>query len=97
MSARRSKVANRRTVGKLEKSSGLAAFSATISTASEIMMLVMKPMSSMTAGTGTIMNRTTIRVAKGSTAPLTALIQIFALTWAGDMVGRYLPRVASMR
>ena len=90
-------MANSRTVGKLEKSSGLAALSATISTASEIMMLVMNPMSSMIAGTGTIMNMTTISVAKGKAAPLAALIHIFALTWVGDMMGRYLPRVASMR
>ncbi len=61
------------------------------------MMLVMKPMSSITAGTGTIMNSTTISVANGNTAPLAALIQIFALTWVGVMRGRYLPRVASMR
>ena len=97
LSARRSSVANSSTVGKAEKSSGLAALSATISTASEIMMLVMNPMSSMIAGTGTIMNSTTISVAKGSTAPLAALIQIFALIWLGDMRSRYLPRVASMR
>jgi len=97
LSANRSSVANSSTVGKLEKSSGFAAFSATISTASEIMMLVMNPMSSMIAGTGTIMNSTTISVAMGSTAPLAALIQIFALTWAGVIRGRYLPRVASMR
>src|SRR3546814_4819984 len=61
-------------LGKLEKSSGLAALSATISTASEIMMLVMKPMSRTMAGIGTTMNITSISVAIGNIAPLAAPI-----------------------
>src|SRR4051812_29565652 len=75
LSAKRSSVVNRRTVGKEEKSSGLLAFSATISTARLIMMLEMKPTSSSIAGTGTTIRTTIIRVASGSTASRPALAQ----------------------
>jgi hypothetical protein len=61
-------VANSRTVGKDEKSSGLAALSATISTARLIMMLAMKPMSSTKDGTGMTIRPTSIRVQSGRIA-----------------------------
>jgi len=66
---RRSSVANSSTVGKLEKSSGLVTFSATISTARLIMMLKMKPMSSTIAGTGSTRNTTSNKVASGRIEP----------------------------
>ncbi|MBB5985272.1 hypothetical protein HNP60_001246 [Sphingobium sp. B1D3A] len=97
LSASRSRVANSSTVGKLEKSSGLAALSAIISTTRLIMMFAMKPMSSMIAGTGTTMNMTRSRMAKGRTAPFAALLQMRPLTSLRVMVRDYLPKVASMR
>src|SRR4051812_12539305 len=80
LSARRSRVVNRSTVGKEEKSSGLLAFSATISTARLIMMFVMKPTSSSIAGTGTTISTTIIRVASGSTASRPALAHSLRFT-----------------
>src|SRR3954471_1797204 len=74
-SARRSRVVNRRTVGKEEKSSGLATFNATIRTARLIMMLLMKPMSRKVAGIGTTISMTSRSVATGKIAPRPALNQ----------------------
>ncbi len=96
-SERRSRVVNNSTVGKAEKSSGLAAFSATMITARLIMMLVMNPTSSMKAGIGTIMNRTSIRMPSGRIAPRAVWPQILPLTSVRVMSCDYLPRVASMR
>src|SRR3546814_7452244 len=80
LSASRNKVANRRTVGKDEKSSGLTTFSATISTARLIMMLAMKPTSSRVGATGTTISITSINVANGRIAPLPASIQSLRFT-----------------
>src|SRR3546814_12480637 len=92
----RSKVANSRTVGKLEKSSGLAALSATISTDSEIMMLVMKPMSRTMAGIGTTMHITSISVAIGNIADLADPIHNLPFTCV-TVLCTYLLKVASFR
>src|SRR6218665_679289 len=75
-SASLSRVANSRTVGKEEKSSGLATFSATMSTARLIMMLATKPMSRKAAGIGTTISDTSNRMAIGRTAPRDALSHI---------------------
>ncbi len=96
MSERRSSVVNSSTVGKAEKSSGLAALSATISTASEITMLVMKPRSSMIAGIGTTISATSISDATGRIAPRLASIHTRLLI-AVIAISHQTPRLASMR
>src|SRR5689334_6027251 len=73
LSASLSRVVNSKTVGKEEKSSGLATFSATISTARLIMMFETKPMSRKAAGIGTTISETISRIAIGRTAPRDAL------------------------
>jgi hypothetical protein len=70
-------VANNRTVGNDEKSSGLFALSATISTSRLIMTLVIKPMSSSAAGIGTTISATRTSVAIGRTAPRPAFSHNF--------------------
>ncbi len=82
MSDRRSKVANSSTVGKDEKSSGLAAFNATISTARLIMILAMKPISSTNDGTGITISPTSMSVAIGRIAPRPVAIHVFAAMFA---------------
>jgi hypothetical protein len=64
-------------------SSGRVIRIAVIRISTEPVSEIASSMSSRIGGTGTIMNSTTISVAIGSTAPLAALIQIFALTWLG--------------
>ena len=80
LSASLSRVANSSTVGKEEKSSGRATFSATISTARLSMMLVTKPMSSNVAGTGTTIRVTRSRIAIGRIAPRLAFSQMRRLS-----------------
>ena len=66
LSARRSKVANSRTEGKAEKSSGLPAFIAAISTATDSAMLKTKNTSSINAGIGTIISTMIVKIPTGS-------------------------------
>ena len=95
MRASRKSVANSSTVGKAEKSSGLATFSATIRTARLIMMLATKPTSSKNAGIGTTISITISRIATGSTAPRLAANQAARprASWAMDQA----PSCASIR
>jgi len=65
LSESRSRVANSRTEGNEEKSRGLAAFIAAISTATESAMLSTKNTSSSTVGTGTTMSPISIMIAAG--------------------------------
>ena len=65
-SARRSRVANSRTEGKDEKSSGFCAFIAAISTATDRAMLSTKNVSSSKAGIGMIISRMIVRIPSGS-------------------------------
>src|SRR5689334_9601802 len=83
LSASLRRVVNSRTVGKDEKSSGLATFSATISTARLTMMFDTKPMSRKAAGIGTTINETSSRIAIGRTAPRDALSHM--LRFIGDL------------
>ena len=69
----RSNVANNNTDGNDEKSSGLAAFIAAISTATDNAMLNTKNTSSITAGIGTTINAISVRMPAGSaSAPIFA-------------------------
>ncbi len=65
----------------------VAALMAIITTARLIMMLVMKPMSSNSAGTGTTMNMTSSRMPIGRTAPCAVRLQIWLLTSLRVMSG----------
>ena len=78
--ARRNRVANRRTVGKAEKSSGFLAFKATIRMATDSPRLNTKNTSSSTAGTGTTISRIRARMPAGSTPPRSAATENSPLT-----------------
>ena len=66
LSARRSSVANSRTEGKDEKSSGFSAFIAAIRIATDSAMLSTKNASSTNAGVGTIISPISVRIPAGS-------------------------------
>ncbi len=78
LSARRSSVANSRTDGKDEKSSGFWAFMAAISTDTDSAILSTKKTSSSIAGIGTTISRMMVRIPKGSASP--GLKKVRALT-----------------
>ena len=91
-------MANSKTVGNAEKSSGFCAFKLTISTARLIVMFMMKNTSSIAAGIGTTINTTSNRIATGSAADRSSgrMPPDFSAPEFKATATRYAPRLASI-